>query len=109
MICENCGKELFHLNVKFCQNCGTPLRKKIVFQYKDELSDYEIVEIEGDKPLYELLDSDFIFLFVNPNQYRVWIWQGNNVTTPMKFVSARIATRIRDRFGIGVKILVFPL
>lgn len=78
--------------------------KTLVFQFSDKLSEYQELELEGDIPLYELLDSDFILLFIDPKQYRVWIWQGNNTTTRMKFISARIAGSIRDRYGIAFKI-----
>ncbi|TFF93959.1 MAG: hypothetical protein EU544_05135 [Promethearchaeota archaeon] len=76
----------------------------VVMQFNDQLGDYEELEIEEDLPLYELLDSDFILLFVDPKRYRVWIWQGANVTTRMKFISAKIAPAIRDKFGIAYKI-----
>jgi hypothetical protein len=80
--------------------------KILVFQFNDELSEYQELELDlaGDVPLYELLDSDFILLFVDPKRYRVWIWQGINTTTRMKFISAKIAPNIRDRYGIAFKI-----
>ena len=75
-----------------------------VFQFNDQLSEFQELELEEDVQLHELLDSDFILLFVDPKRYRVWIWQGNNVTTRMKFISARLAPSIRDRHGIAFKI-----
>ena len=78
--------------------------KILVFQFNDELSEFQELELEEDVQLYELLDSDFILLFVDYKRYRVWIWQGNNVTTRMKFISARLAPSIRDRHGIAFKI-----
>ncbi|MHA1931233.1 MAG: hypothetical protein ACW96X_01770 [Promethearchaeota archaeon] len=75
--------------------------KILVFQFNDELSEYQELEIEGDIPLYELLDSDFTLLFVDQKHYRVWIWHGSNTTTRMKFISAKIAPSTRDRYGIG--------
>ncbi len=78
--------------------------KILVFQFSDELGEYQELVLEGDIPLHELLDSDFILLFVDPKRYRVWIWQGINTTIRMKFISARIAGNIRDRFGIGFKL-----
>ena len=78
--------------------------KILVFQFNDELSEFQELELEEDVQLYELLDSDFILLFVDFKRYRVWIWQGNNVTTRMKFISARLAPSIRDRHGIAFKI-----
>ena len=78
--------------------------KILVFQFSDELSEYQELEVAEDISLYELLDSEFILLFVDPKRYRVWIWQGINTTTRMKFISARIAGSIRDRYGIAFKI-----
>jgi len=78
--------------------------KVLVFQYNDELGDFEELEIEKNLPLHDLLDPDFILLFVDPKQYRVWIWHGNNTTTRMKFVAAKLSPKIRDRYGIAFKI-----
>ncbi len=78
--------------------------KILVFQFNDQLSEFQELEIEEDVQFHELLDSDFILLFVDPKRYRVWIWQGNNVTTRMKFISAKQAPSIRDRHGIAFKI-----
>ena len=78
--------------------------KIISFQYSDEGQEFQELEVEEDLPLYELLDSDFILLFVDDARYRVWVWQGTNTTTRMKFISAKIAPNIRDRYGIAYKI-----
>jgi hypothetical protein len=75
-----------------------------VYQFNDKLADFEELEIEEDLPLYELFDSDFILLFVDPTYYRVWLWHGANTTTRMKFIAAKIAPKIRDRYGIAYKI-----
>ena len=76
----------------------------IIFQYNDELNDFEELEIVPDLPLHELLIPDLILLFVDPEHYRVWVWHGNNTTTRMKFISAKLAPSIRDRYGIAFKI-----
>ena len=76
----------------------------IIFQYNDELNDFEELEIDPDLPLHELLIPDLILLFVDPEHYRVWVWHGNNTTTRMKFISAKLAPSIRDRYGIAFKI-----
>ena len=79
----------------------------VVYMFNDEAGEFEELEIEEDEEdfeLYELLDSDNIFLFVDPEHYRVWIWQGNNTTVRMKFISAKLAPTIRDQHGIAYKI-----
>jgi len=78
--------------------------KIIVFQYNDELNEFQELELEDDVQIHELLDPDFILLFVDPPRYRVWIWHGSNTTTRMKFIAAKIAPSVRDRYGIGFKI-----
>ncbi len=78
--------------------------KIIVFQYNDKLNEFQELELGEDIQLLELLDSDFILLFVDYKRYRVWIWHGSNTTTRMKFIAAKIAPSIRDRHGIGFKI-----
>ena len=78
--------------------------KLIVFQYNDHLSEYQELEFDESVKISELLDSDFILLFVDPKKYRVWIWHGANTTTRMKFIAAKLAPSIRDMYGIGYKI-----
>ncbi|MFX1572411.1 MAG: hypothetical protein ACFFB0_06650 [Promethearchaeota archaeon] len=78
--------------------------KVIVFQYNDQLGEFQELEIEEEFPLYELLDPEFILLFVDPKSYRVWIWHGAESTTRMKFIAAKLAPTIRDRFGIAFRI-----
>jgi hypothetical protein len=76
----------------------------IVFQFNDELNEFQELELEEDIKIPELLDPDFILLFVDPSRYRVWIWHGSNTTTRMKFIAAKLAPSVRDRYGIGFKI-----
>jgi len=78
--------------------------KIIVFQYNDELNEFQELELADEIQIHELLDPDFILLFVDPPRYRVWIWHGSNTTTRMKFIAAKLAPSIRDRYGIGFKI-----
>jgi hypothetical protein len=78
--------------------------KLIVFHYNDELNEYQELEVEEGVEIQDLLDPDFILLFVDPKRYRIWIWHGSNTTTRMKFIAAKLAPSIRDRYGIGYKI-----
>jgi len=67
-----------------------------VFQYNDEIEEFQELEFEEDVALPDLLDSDFNLLFIDPRRYRAWLWHGNNTTTKMKFNSARIAPRLLE-------------
>lgn len=84
-----------------------PLEEKekiIVLQYNDQLNEFQELEVEEDIELTDLLDPDFVLLIVDPTRYRVWIWHGSNTTTRMKFIAAKLAPSIRDRYGFGFKI-----
>ncbi|UCC19685.1 MAG: hypothetical protein JSV62_16560 [Promethearchaeota archaeon] len=67
-----------------------------VYQFKEELEDFEKLDIEENVPLFELLDSHKILLFVDKNNSKVWIWGGTNTSPRMKFISAQAAPHIRD-------------
>jgi len=71
-----------------------------VYQFKEELEDFEEVEVKENVALFELLDSDKILLFVDMNNNKVWTWEGANTPTRMKFISARAAPHIRDKHDI---------
>jgi hypothetical protein len=75
-----------------------------IYQFNDEIGDFEELIIDPDVKLQELLDEDFILLFVDPKHYRVWLWHGLNTTTRMKFIAAKMAAPIRDKHGIAFKI-----
>ncbi|MHA1803443.1 MAG: hypothetical protein ACTSU4_02790 [Promethearchaeota archaeon] len=80
------------------------VEKMLVFQFNDQRDEFQELEFKEDMPLYELFDPEFILLFIDPKRYRVWIWHGSNTTTRAKFVAAKLAPKIRDRFGIAYKI-----
>ncbi len=78
--------------------------KLIAFQFNDQLGEFEELEVEEGVALHELLDPDFVLLFVDHKYFRVWLWHGSNTTTRMKFIAAKISPKIRDKYGIGYKI-----
>jgi hypothetical protein len=75
-----------------------------VYQFNDEIGDFEELIIDPDVQLKDLLDDDFVLLFVDPQHFRVWLWHGYNTTTRMKFIAAKMAPAIRDKHGIAFKI-----
>jgi len=75
-----------------------------VYHFNDEIGDFEELMIDLDVQLKDLLDDDFILLFVDPLHFRVWLWHGYNTTTRMKYIAATMAPHIRDKYGIGFKI-----
>ena len=76
----------------------------IVYQFNDQIGDFEELIIDPEIELKDLLDDDFILLFIVPKHYRVWLWHGYNTTTRMKFIAAKMAAPIRDKHGIAFKI-----
>ncbi|MFX1287989.1 MAG: hypothetical protein ACFFFY_05450 [Promethearchaeota archaeon] len=75
-----------------------------VYQFNDQLGDFEELIIDPSVQLKDLLDDDFVLLFVDPQHFRVWLWHGYNTTTRMKFIAAKMAPPIRDKHGIAFKI-----
>ena len=75
-----------------------------VYQFNDVLGDFEELILDPDIKLKDLLDDDFILLFVDPQNSRVWLWHGFNTTTRMKYIAATMAPFIRDKIGFGFKI-----
>ena len=80
--------------------------KKIrIFEFNDVKGEFEELDIDPELPLYNLLDSSSILLFIDPKHKRVWIWIGNNSTTKMKFHAVYSSYSIRDRYAFGYKIV----
>ena len=75
-----------------------------VYQFNDELADFEELIIDPTIQLKDLLHDDFVLLFVYPQLFTVWLWLGNDTTTEMKFKAAKRAPFIRDRHSIAFKI-----
>jgi len=75
-----------------------------VYKFNEELGEFEEIEIKENVPLFELLDSDKILLLVDVHGEKVWIWQGQNTSTRMKFISAQEAPKIRDKHDLAFTI-----
>lgn len=75
-----------------------------VYRFNEELGDFEEIKIQENVPLFEILDSKRILLFVDVHESKVWVWQGVNTSTRMKFVSAQTAPHIRDKHDISFSV-----
>jgi hypothetical protein len=75
-----------------------------VYKFNEELGEFEEIEIKENVPLFELLDSNNIFLFVDVHEKNVWNWHGKNTSTRSKFISAQEAPKIRDKHDISFMI-----
>ncbi len=76
----------------------------VIYQFNEDLEGFEEIETEENVPLFELLDSNKILLFVDRHASKVWIWEGKNTNTRMKFISAQTAPNIRDKHDISFTI-----
>ncbi|MFX0057989.1 MAG: hypothetical protein ACFE85_14730 [Candidatus Hodarchaeota archaeon] len=79
--------------------------KTIVFNYNDEINNFEELEIDDEIPLYELLEPDLILLFIDKKRSKVWHWIGSETTTKMKFIAAILVENVRDSIGISLRIV----
>ena len=68
-----------------------------VYKFNEELEEFEGIGIQENVPLFELLDSNKILLFVDVHGEKVWVWEGQNTSTRTKFISAQEAPKIRDK------------
>ncbi|MFX1366485.1 MAG: hypothetical protein ACFFCE_18385 [Promethearchaeota archaeon] len=75
-----------------------------VYQLNEELDDFEQLELKENVPLFEILDSNKILLFVDSHEGKVWIWEGKKTNARMKFISAQLAPHIRDKYDITYSI-----
>lgn len=75
-----------------------------IFELNDVEAEFEELEVDPDVPLYEMLDPHLVLLFIDEEHFRVWVWQGSEVSTRMKFISAKKAPNVRDKYGPALRI-----
>lgn len=75
-----------------------------VYELNNQLEEFEELKIEENVPLFELLDSDKILLFIDAHNQKVWEWQGRNTSTRMKFITTQLVQSIRDKHDIAYTI-----
>ena len=75
----------------------------LLFKIDEEKEDFGAIELE-DTPIHSLLDSNFIYIIVDPIDKEIWIWEGTNATIRMKFIATQKAPQIRDKYGVDFKI-----
>ncbi len=76
-----------------------------IYQFNTDLEEFEEFNHEENVPLFEILDSDKILLFVDMNNNKVWIWEGKNSSIKMKFISAQSALHIRDKHDVTFTVI----
>lgn len=76
----------------------------LIFKLDVESEDFKEISYEKDLPPHKFLNHNRILLFVDPEHSRIYIWEGSNVTIRMKFLSAQLASKVRDQYGIDYSI-----
>ncbi len=87
------------------QDTPDPKRKEVlIFKLDVESEDFKEISYENNLPPKKFLNHNRILLFVDPEHSRIYIWEGSNVTVRMKFLSAQLAPKVRDQYGIDYSI-----
>ena len=76
----------------------------IVYELNNQLEEFEELKIEENVPLFELLESNKILLFIDAHNQKVWEWQGRNTSTRMKFITTQLVPNIRNKHDIAYTI-----
>ncbi|WEU39881.1 MAG: hypothetical protein OdinLCB4_005275 [Candidatus Odinarchaeum yellowstonii] len=64
----------------------------------------DVTEITGSQPIREHLKSNSVFIIVDDDKKRIWIWKGSEAPVRKKFISARAASQIREERGLNYKV-----
>ncbi len=92
-------------------------RNFIVFQFKvfnaldeqkafkigrDPRGYFEELILDPDVKSKDLLHNDHILLFIDPQHFNEWLWEGCNTTAKAKSIAAKIALPIREKYGTNL-------
>ena len=75
-----------------------------IFSLDEDLEDFKKIEADNES-LSDVLDSNSVYLIVDPKDKIVWIWNGAKANIRMKFIASQKAPIIRDEYGIDFKII----
>ncbi len=64
----------------------------------------DVIEITGSRPIRDHLKSNSVFIIVDDDKKRIWIWKGSEAPVRKKFISARAASQIREERGLNYKV-----
>ena len=79
-------------------------RSVLVFKLDVESEDFKEISNRGGLQIKKLLNHYRILLLVDHEHSRIYMWEGSEVSTRMKFLSAQLAPKIRDQYGIDYSI-----
>ena len=75
-----------------------------VYELNNQLDDFKELEIHENVPLFEFLGLNKILLFADKHNQKIYIWQGKNTTSKMKFITTQLAPNFRDQHYISYSI-----
>lgn len=81
----------------------TERKDLLIFQLNDEKAEFEEIEVPEVKKLYELLDSSFVILILDPPNYIGWTWLGSEISSRMRILAATQSLNVRDNHGFAMK------
>lgn len=112
---------LEHITPKTHLETALNNRNFIVFQFKvfnelDEQKAFSLIRLDRrrrggyfeelildpDVKSKDLLHNDHILLFIDPQHFKEWLWEGCNTTAKAKSNAAKIALPIREKYGTNL-------
>jgi len=63
---------------------------------------FEELILDPDVKSKDLLHNDHILLFIDPQHFNEWLWEGCNTTAKAKSVATKIALPIREKYGTNL-------
>ena len=81
----------------------TDRKDLLIFQLNDEKAKFEEIEVPEDKKLYEILDSSFALLILDPPNFVGWTWLGSEISTRMKILAATRSLNKKYDLGLRMK------
>ncbi len=75
----------------------------LLFKLNNTNEELEQIDLE-DTTIKDMLDSNSIFIIVDPYDKNIWIWNGKKANVRLKFIASQKAPYIRDSHGIDFRI-----
>ncbi|MEM2108979.1 MAG: hypothetical protein QW327_00580 [Candidatus Odinarchaeota archaeon] len=64
----------------------------------------DLTEISDSLTIREHLKSGSVFIIVDDDKKKIWIWKGTEAPVRKKFISARAASQLREERGLNYKV-----
>ena len=81
---------------------------KIRLDPRERFGYFEELILDPDIKSKDLLDNDQILLFVNPQHFKAWLWEGCNTTERMRSVAEKMSLPIREKYGTDLPRGIIP-